>query len=792
LTENKLVYQGLVYRVAADNIEKLSETFNWKKIFFAGLNALSGAEEKIIDILVRQNKAEVFWDADEYYIKDENQEAGEFIRKYLNKWLSDPVKWIENDFRLMDKTISVFGIPRSMGQARKAGQIISRMRTQEEAPDKTALVLADEKLLLPVLYSLPEDLGPVNVTMGYPFKYTHLFHLAGILFQMQENAEKFAEQRKSTTRSLYVKDVLKVLAHPYLLLFEPLNESGLASFAKISESIRQKNRVFMLPDEILTFSSGTANEFKQLNESLFTIWGSPLQALDRMLTILDLIRDRMIARQSLSSADMQVDLEYLFYLSRTIKRCRTMMEVYPFIQNLKTLRKILFQVLESGRLPFTGEPLQGLQVMGVLETRAIDFENLIVLSVNEGIIPSGRTPNTFIPFDIKSEFGLPTYQHKDAVFAYHFYRMLQRARQIYLLYDTEGDQMKGGEKSRFITQLGYELRKFNPNTKFEENLLGPDPPAAGKNKAIIKAKSPEIMARLADKCNRGFSPSALNLYIRCPLQFYFQEILGLSEAETIEETIESKTMGTVIHQVFQKIYEPFAGKYVDPELLLERIAETEKYMQEAFREHYQEGDVEHGKNHLIYKVSLFLVNQYIKQEVQELKSGKNPKVSLKIISLEQLFENILTCNISGKEQRVKIKGKTDRIDIMEDTIRIIDYKTGSVQSAELMLKSWDKLTGDPKMAKAFQLLVYAYLFIKNNETSGWKVQTGNITMRKISEGFKMVKLPEEQEIDQESMKIFEEILKSLLEKILDPSIPFVQTEDPENCTYCPFTTICTR
>ncbi len=182
------------------------------------MNALSGAEEKIIDFLVHQDKAEVFWDADEYYIKDANQEAGEFIRKYINKWPSDPVKWIENDFRLMDKTISVFGIPRSMGQARKAGQIISRIKTQEEAPDKTALVLADEKLLLPVLYSLPEDLGPVNVTMGYPFKYTHLFHLAGILFQMQENAEKFAEQRKSATRSLYVKDVLKLLAHPYLLI----------------------------------------------------------------------------------------------------------------------------------------------------------------------------------------------------------------------------------------------------------------------------------------------------------------------------------------------------------------------------------------------------------------------------------------------------------------------------------------------------------------------------------------------------------------------------------------------
>ncbi len=263
LEDKKLVYQGLAYRLAAENIEVISKGFPWMKIFFAGLNALSGAEEKIIDYLVRNNMAEVFWDADDYYIKDENQEAGDFIRNYLKKWPADPVKWIENDFRLMNKMIRVYGIPRSMGQAQKAGQVINQIKPGKNEADMTALVLADEKLLLPVLYSLPEDIGPVNVTMGYPFKYTHLYHLVSLLFQMQENAEKFALQRKSSSRSLYVKDILKILAHPYLLLFEPGSESGQVSFEKISESIRQKNLVFMVPAGILRFSAGIENVFHE-------------------------------------------------------------------------------------------------------------------------------------------------------------------------------------------------------------------------------------------------------------------------------------------------------------------------------------------------------------------------------------------------------------------------------------------------------------------------------------------------------------------------------------------------
>jgi ATP-dependent helicase/nuclease subunit B len=792
LTDKKLVYPGLAYRIAAEDIERLSSLQPWKRIFFAGLNALSVAEEKIIDHFLTHDKAEVFWDADEYYIDDPVMEAGDFIREYLNKWPSDPAKWIEKDFRLTEKTISVFGIPGSTGQATKASQIISELKTDNELPDKTALVLSDEKLLLPVLYALPEKTGAVNVTMGYPFKYTQLYHLTGMLFQMQENAEKFGAQRKDAGRPYYVKDVLKVISHPYMLLFEPIGQNKQVSFGSINASIKQRNRVFMRPGEILSYTESAENEFRAINESLFASWNTPVKALDGLLMTTELIRDRIIGMETTLAATRQVDMEYLFHLSKVIKRCRTMMETYPFIQNLKTLRKILFQVMDASRLPFSGEPLKGLQVMGVLETRAIDFENLIVLSVNEGILPSGRMPNSFIPFDIKIEFGLPTFRHKDAVFAYHFYRMLQRARNIFLLYDTEGDMMKGGEKSRFITQIGYELVKANPDVGYTEKLLGPSPPAEGGIKPIIVRKTPEIMERLLEKAAKGLSPSTLNTYIKCPLQFYFQEVLGLSEAETIEETIESKTMGTVIHQVLQKVYEPFAGKYVNPESLKNSLELTEKYLVEAFREHYKDGELEFGKNHLIYKVSLYLINEFIKNEVETLLSSGDPESYLKIISLESQFRWQMTFEYEGNEIQVLFKGKTDRVDMANEVVRIIDYKTGSVQGAELQLKSWDRLIADPAKGKAFQLMMYAWLFLKETGNAQFRVQTGNISLRKISDGFKKVKLPEDAEIDNESLEVFEALLIELTGQILNRELPFIQAEDPAVCMYCPFKAVCTR
>ncbi len=791
LKEKKHVYQGLAFRITAENIERLASGTRYRKIFFAGLNALSAAEEKIIGHLLNQGLAEIFWDADEYYIRDTNQEAGEFIRRYLQKWPADPVKWIGEEFRSKTKKISVFGIPGSTGQAQKASSIVNRLKDSATSPDKTALVLADEKLLLPVLYALPEELGPVNITMGYPFRLTHLYHLINNLFQAQLNAVKFAAQRNGTARSFYIKDILQLLSHPYLSLFGPGIQAGQRTFDQMRSELNKKNRVFFSPGELLWYTERADNEFKELNVNLFGIWDDPSQALERVLNIMALVRDRMIAGHAENPGEFEPDLEYLYFLSRIIRKIRNLLDTYPYINDLKTLKKILFRLLDSSSMPFSGEPLHGLQVMGVLETRAIDFENLIVLSVNEGILPSGRLPNSLIPFDIKNKFGLPTFQHKDAVFAYHFYRMLQRAENIFLLYDTEGDQMKGGEKSRFIMQLGYELKQYNPEISYNETLLRPNPPASGLQKEITVTKDPVIMARLMEKAVKGLSPSAFNLYINCPLSFYFQEILGLAEAESVEETIEAKTVGTAVHQAFYMIYEPFTGKYADAMALEKAIPLVEGYMLDAFREHYQEGDLQHGKNHLVFKASLFLAAKFIRHETEQLRKA-GASSPLKIISLEQSHDRLIQYEVAGRKTDVKIKGKIDRIDQWDGVTRIIDYKTGSVQAADLNLKAWEELAREPRMAKVFQLLTYAWLYYKNHAKTGETIQTGNITLRRISAGFMKVKLPGGQEIGAESIAIFEDILLELVGTIMDPEVPFRQAEKVEQCRYCPFTSICNR
>jgi hypothetical protein len=679
-----------------------------------------------------------------------------------------------------------------MGQSMKAGQLAFGLQTSKDEPDMTALVLADESLLLPVLYALPENIGPVNVTMGYPFRYTHLYNLAVLLFQMQGNAEKFAATRKKAGRSFYVNDVLKVISHPYIMQFSQPDEKGSLSFSGLSDLLRRKNRVFAGREELLGFVKEGEEGIRLMAGKLFTVWETPGQALDSLIETVGLIRDRIIAREKEPGSDWQLDMEYLYHFSRIIRRVKTLLETYPIIQSLKALQKILFQLLDSSRLPFTGEPLKGLQVMGMLETRALDFENLIVLSVNEGTLPSGRLPDSMIPFDIKAEFGLPTYQHKDAVFAYHFYRMIQRSKNIHLLYETEGDAMKGGEKSRFITQLEYELQKVNPAAKVHPEERSFSAVSIGPQKPIIREKTPEVMEKLLERSVKGFSPSSLNLYIKCPMQFFFQEVLGLAEAETIEETIEAKTMGVAVHYVLQKTYEPYLGKYIDAESLSSSVKNTEILLKEAFSEYYKEGDLDHGKNHLIYKVSHFLLNELISQEADMLRSGENQASSLQLLSVEETLRQSIPVNVSGRDMEINIKGKVDRIDRLDGVTRIIDYKSGLVNATELRIKSWDKLEEDPGMSKAFQLLLYAWLYYKIHGISGNGLLTGNISLRSISSGFMAVRLPDDVPLNEDSMNTFGETLKVLLEKIMDPAIPFDQTEDSKICAYCPFKTICAR
>ncbi len=792
LLEKKTVYQGLAYRLTVENLDRIAAAPPWSEVYFAGLNALSTAEENLIDQLLRVGKARFYRDIDRYYVDDPMQEAGEFARKYLQKWPEEPVRWLESDFRDTRKEIRIFGVPLNAGQAQKAGELVKElMGEKNDLPDRTAVVLADENLLIPALYALPEQLGAVNVTMGYPFRFTHLYQLVSVCFSLQENMERFHALHTGRPRSFYVKDLLRLLGNPGLASWrDPGSRTGDSDI--LSATIRGTNRVFLTPGEIATLAGDRGEAFRNLVSVLATPWDTPADALKNIQSLLENLRDRLISIRNEQDEHHWMELEYLFHLSGILKRCLDLVETTGFIRTLRELRKVLFQLLDSARLPFYGEPLLGLQVMGVLETRAIDFTNLIVLSVNEGVLPSGKTAHSFIPHDIKLEFGLPTYQQKDAVFAYHFYRMLQRAEKVYLLYDTEGDQMKGGEKSRFIMQILHELQKYNPKITIEDDVLSPDPPIPGAAAGTTIRKNEAVFARLEEMAARGFSPTALNSYVRCSLQFYYRDILRLAEEETVEETIEAATMGNVVHEVLHRVYQPFTGTYTDPESLLKALEQTGAYLEQAFAKHYPAGDISHGKNLLIARVSHFLVNQLIRTEAELLSEQEDPDRHLEIIGLEQFLDASITANVQGKDRMVRIKGKADRIDRWGGTVRVIDYKTGMVRPDELKLEEWQELTDDPGKSKALQLLIYAWLFARKESSDIGPVETGNITLRRISEYFIPVRLPGDAAFSGETALLVENILKELLEDIFDPGLPFTQTEEPEHCEYCPFRALCNR
>ncbi len=788
LLSKHLVYQGLAYRLIAEDLEGLRSNLPWKKIIFAGLNALSTAEEKIIQFLVDNDLAEIIWDADPYYVDDPAQEAGNFIRRYMPRWSTGKPRFLEENF-LQNKQITITGVARNTGQARLAGQLISELLEKGTGLEDTAVVLADEKLLLPLLNSLPPDTGDINITMGFPISLTPLYRLIKAIFQLQENAEKLRPPADGKETVFYARDIIGVLMHPYISIIQKdAKEISQNNLNLVLGQIRNSNKIFYTIKDIYDLLKSQDGEIKALPELLFSRWQGPSDAIDKTLGIIELLR-KGIAASDEGQKDMsaRIEMEYLFHFNKIFMRGRTLLAGNNAISSLRSLRRVLVQILDSSTIPFFGEPLKGLQIMGVLETRALDFKNIILLSANEGILPSGRSANTFIPFDVKKNFLLPTHNEKDAVFAYHFYRLLQRAENIHLVFDTEGDQLGGGEKSRFITQLAHELPKYNPRISLNEEILR-IPPLTGQDPYTIEIeKSPELMERLAEKAAKGFSPTALNTYINCSLQFYFKELAGLSELEEIEETIEANTLGSVIHEVLKELYDPLKGKILIQDDIKGMKNKYKDFLQASFTKNYKDGDIEHGKNYLLYRVASLLILQFLESEENILKDKSQ---ELQIVDLEKSVNTIFQLPDS-KTGEIRLKGFIDRIDRLNGELRIIDYKTGMVNPGEVHVKEWENIIAGPKHSKALQLLMYAFLLQKDLKTDE-AIQTGNISLRNISRGFIKVEIPEKAAVNQASLAQFGDQISILLKHIFDKEIPFSQTEDEKNCQYCPYKPICNR
>lgn len=780
LEANNLAYQGLAYKKAYQNIESKTE-IPWKHIYFCGLNALTTSEEKIIQTLKERNLATYLWDADKYYLNDDFQEAGKFLRNHLKKENPESVKWIFEDFKSYPKDIKIIGIPQNIGQVKKCGEIIAELLESKVDIHKVAIVLADENLLIPLLNSIPSEIKDFNVTMGLPLRSTPLFDLFDILLRTFINRERI-HVRSNLTVVYFTKDILEFFQHSYINKIKSFDIKGFL------HSIRSKNKAIIKPDDIYSAVPAENEEFRKFLKFIYDIELQAPALINAISFLSEKLKESFIEDQVLINNSHKLETEYLFCFNEIIQKLQKLISEYPFVSDIKTLKKLFDSITQSTTIPFYGEPLKGLQIMGVLETRTLDFEMVILLSTNEGILPASRSNNSFIPFDIKREFGLPTFKDKEAVYSYHFYRLLQRTQNAHILYNTESNEFGGGEKSRFIKQIQHELAEYNHNIKITEEIQSIHGLTLNQDNGIEISKSEEIINKIIEKAKSGFSASSLNNYIQCSLLFYFSEIANLKKPEEPDATIDAATMGKVVHHSLQELYKPYLLKPLTGDNLEQMMLKSDEIVTQSFIKIHKDGDISHGKNLLIVKVAQSFIRNFLKFETKEINQLQKESTYLTILKNEYFASHNLNISIIAHE--IKLIGFIDRVDQIGGTLRIIDYKTGNIQSNELKLTDWDGLLHSRK-AKLFQVLFYAWLY-QQEFPSSKDMSAGLLSFRKLKSGFIPTNILDSPIISSSVIDAFEEKLKNLISNIFNIEIPFSQTPEISNCKYCSFIDVCKR
>jgi len=800
LLNKKQATQGLLFRMAAEGIEQSAKELPWGKIVFAGFSAMTRAEEFIIHHLYRNGKADLLWDGDSYYLKDEEQEAGGFLRHWFRKWNIREPKWIFDDFLEGNKNIQVIGVANNVGQAKVCGEILSDLGKAGKLNERSAVVLPDGRLLLPLLNSLPDEVRDLNITMGLPLRYTPLAGLIESIFTLHLNVERFRKGKNGKNEKYYFRDVMNVLEHPYMKqTAQAIMKENYFAFEELVSSLKNGNRIFLSKEDVVgpgkdLFSAGFI-----FMEALFDSWTTPSGALHCLQKIIETIRDACLQPQDHeTTGSFRLELEYLFVFSTIIRQLGLLIGTYDMVKTNATLFLLFRQLAESTSLPFYGEPLKGIQVMGMLETRVLDFDNLILLSCNEDLLPGSRQTHSFIPFDVRREFQMPTYRQSDSVYAYHFYRLLQRSQQTWLIYNTESGDLGGGEKSRFLKQIIHELPSYSPRISIQEHILNVPAGIDQAFPAISVPKTSDVMQRLEERAQRGFSPTSLNAFRKCPLSFYFSEIAGISEPEKAEETIDPKILGQAVHLALKNLYQPLLNQTLSPAGLSMVKPEINGALDAAFIKVFSGPDIRYGKNLLLVGVARNMIHRFLASELDFLEELAVRGESLTIVDLERYLEISLEVEQEGKSRIVRLKGIIDRLDLMGGELRIIDYKTGTVEPKQMAIGEWRDLLSKPDLGKAFQLLVYTFLLHSKNQLQRFPVRAGIISLKKIGNGFMGVKVPEIHEeeggegVGEKSLELFEVILKTLICSIFDSRQEFSQTADRKTCLYCPYINLCGR
>ena len=772
LKQQNIAYEGMLYREVMETFQV--ENLPYDTYVFVGFNVLNKVEKELFKQLKDAGKALFYWDYDEFYLSKEHHEAGVFIKQNIKDFPSPLDPSCFNHLNT-PKEIHYISSPTENGQARYLPQWIRKNLTEHEK--ETAIVLCNESLLQPVLHSLPEVVNHVNITMGFPLSQTPVYSFINVLLNLQiqgfnpENGRFLFEQ------------VIAVLKHPYTRQLTTEAE-------QLEKSLTKDNRFYPLPSELkkdewlgTLFTPVSGN--RQLTDYL-------LQALEQVAIIY-----RKDTENKKEETFNQLYRESLFKAYTTIGRFRTLLEEGELILQPSTYRKLIIRVLSSTNIPFHGEPAIGLQVMGVLETRNLDFRHLVLLSTNEGQLPKNGGDSSFIPYNLRKAFGMTTIEHKIAVYAYYFYRLLQRAEKVTLMYNNSSDGLNRGEWSRFMLQFLIEW----DYPIIQQTLQAKQSPQS--RTALTIPKTEEVMRKMMRRfsmgCNRDalLSPSALNCYLDCTLRFYFRYVAHLKAPEEVSADIDSATFGSIFHQAAENIYKDLTthGKVINKEAvesLLKNPVKLEAYVDNAFKElFFHIPDEEKPEYNGTQLINSAVIVRYLKQLLKH-DSAYAPFTFEE--SEMEVYEEV-TVHSPVRDFTTRIGGFIDRMDSKDGVLRIVDYKTGGSPDAP---NSLDSLFVPDKKRSGyiFQTFLYACIMSK---LSPQKIAPALLYIhRAASDDYSpIIKIKEDKVVEEVTdFSIygarFREKLQELLDEIFHPDIPFTQTEIEEKCAYCDFKAMCKK
>lgn len=775
-------YDGMIFREVVEQLEKepMSD-FPFDQVVFVGLNALSVSEERLLLALQKKGVADFYWDYVGPWVTDPDNKASFFLERNLRLF---PSRMQLPATEPVQAEIRVMGVPSAIGQAKQVYPILQALADEQQLTDesalRTAIVLPDEHLLVPVLNAIPEAIQHINVTMGYPLAGTPVAALMEYILTLQKNIRYI-----DRVPVFYFRDVLPILNHQYVMAAAPEEVSQLV------KDMTTGNRIYVHAadlnrHELLSILFTPVQNTEELSDYLIHV----LEALNACLRNKRPNPDdeEMISNSTQTTAD--IEQEFIFHYFATVNRMKEVMREAKIEMRLDTYFRLLKRMTDLITIPFEGEPLSGLQVMGVLETRALDFDRLIILSMNEGIFPLKKAANSFIPYNLRRGFGLPTYEHQDSVWAYHFYRLIRRAKQVTLLYDTRTTGLQTGEVSRFVHQLRYHYQY-----PLIDELVVYDV-ASSAVPPISVQKTAEVEKLLSDFLfggPRALSASAINTYLDCPLKFYFSVLEQIQEEDEITETVERDVFGSILHKVMEDLYAPFKGKLVTADLL--KLLRKDQPLltgtiARAFAELFFKSPVVRpleGEN--------FLTGEMIRKYAEKILEQDARFTPFHYIESEKKVRATIT--LSDKRV-VQLKGFIDRVDSLDRVLRIVDYKTGSGKlEFESVEGLFDKEARDRPKA-VMQVFLYAWMYQQLPEYTGMPIQPAIYYLRTlfqrsfnpVVEQKKGRGKADKVNSFQDFVADFEGKLRQCLDEIFNLDIPFTQTETGKACAYCSFRGLC--